>query len=202
MISTGHISSVHSDTQTAIDRAPRPVRTRPGIALALGLALIALGAIAIALPNIATFAAEAVVGWLFILSGLVYAYSVFSLRSVWRIAAAAAIAVLSLGAGMLLLVYPLHGVVTLTLVMAGYFAAAGALRIVHAIQHRHLRGWPWGLVSGIAGVAVAALVLIGWPDTVSWALGLLLGIDLVFSGWALIMLYLALREHTVEAEGR
>lgn len=192
MISTGHLM-----TEPAVDRAPRPIRARPGMALALGIVLVLLGAVAVALPNVATFAAEAVVGWLFVLSGLVYAYSVITLRGVWRIAAAAAIALLSLATGILLLVYPLHGVVTLTLVMAAYFAVAGVLRIVHSLQHRHLRGWLWGLASGGASIAVAALVLAGWPDTALWALGLLLGVDLLFSGWALIMLYGALRQHEV-----
>jgi uncharacterized membrane protein HdeD (DUF308 family) len=180
--------------ERSIEQAPRPIRVRPGLALGLGIVLVILGAIAVALPNVATLAAEVLIGWLFILSGLVYAYSVISLRGVWRIASATLISALSLATGVLLLFYPLHGVLTLTMVMAAYFAAAGVLRLVHAAQHRHLRGWLWGLVSGLAGIGIAVLVFLGWPDTAVWALGLLLGIDLLFSGWALIMLYGALRQ--------
>jgi hypothetical protein len=83
----------------------------------------------------------------------------------------------------------LAGLVTLTMVLAGYFIVHGVLQIVAALRNRTLfaRSWPWMVVNGVADWMLAAIIIAGWPGSVRWALGLLVGINLFLSGLALVM---------------
>jgi uncharacterized membrane protein HdeD (DUF308 family) len=171
----------------------RQIRAHPRSSLVLGLLFIGLGAAAILMPRASTLAVNVIVGWLLLLSGAVYAWSAFSMHGGWRIAGAVALAALSSGVGVLLLVFPLRGAITLTLVMSVYFLVTGVAKLYSALRNRHVRGWWWGVISGLASVIIAGLVFAGWPDTGTWALGLLFGVDLIFSGIALVALYPALR---------
>ena len=99
-------------------------------------------------------------------------------------------ALLSLGIGILLL-YPLTGILSLTLVIAVFFMAGGLFRILLAFRLRPLDHWGWLLVSGILSLLLAAIILTQWPTAAAWLLGLLVGIDLMFSGWTLLMLGIA-----------
>lgn len=181
-------------TVTGVETFPRPLMRRPIWVLIFGLALIVLGALAIAMPQVSTLAVELMIGWLFLLSGVVHGGSTFSMRGAWNITGSAIVAILSLVAGGLLLLNPFEGILTLTMLMVAFFVAAGVVKTYFAIRNRHLRGWGWGVFSGIASLAVGVLILLGWPSTAAWALGLLLGIDLFISGWALVAIYPALRE--------
>ena len=181
-------------TVTGVETFPRPPMRRPIWVLIFGLALIVLGALAIVMPQVTTLAVELMIGWLFLLSGVVHGWSTFSMRGVWNIAGSAIVAILSLVVGGLLLFNPFEGILTLTMLMVAFFLAAGVVKIYYASRNRHVRGWTWGVVSGIASLAVGVLILLGWPSTAVWALGLLLGIDLFISGWSLVAIYPALRE--------
>jgi uncharacterized membrane protein HdeD (DUF308 family) len=91
------------------------------------------------------------------------------------------------------LIFPLAGVITLTMFLAAYFVAAGILKAIHALQHRGTSGWGWALVSGLISIALGILIWSGFPGTALWALGVIIGIDLIFYGWALIFLYSTLK---------
>jgi len=75
----------------------------------------------------------------------------------------------------------------------------GLFTTMYALEHRNaLSGrWGWMLASGIVDVGLGVLLLIGLPGTALWALGLLLGINLIFGGWALI--YMALHARPTSA---
>jgi hypothetical protein len=62
--------------------------------------------------------------------------------------------------------------------------------------------WGWMLVSGLADLALAAIIIMGWPTSVAWVLGLLVGINLLTSGWAVVMVALAARETDQPATAR
>ena len=62
-----------------------------------------------------------------------------------------------------------------------------------ALQNRELKAWGWLLFSGLLGIAVGLLIWLGWPSSATWALGLLVGIELIFAGWSLMLLGLAAR---------
>ena len=96
----------------------------------------------------------------------------------------------------MLLLWPLTGVLTLTLLLITFFIIEGAASIMFALEHkRELSGrWGWMLASGIVDLILAAIILAGLPGTAAWALGLLVGINLVFGGTALIGMALHARE--------
>ena len=153
-----------------------------------GIALIVLGSIAIIVPEIATLFVATFIGWLFIVSAVAHFYLAFQVHGGWRIAGAMLAGAVSLFAGAWLLVNPELGAAALTLLMAAYFIATGVVKAVAAFQLRHVRGWVWTFVSALASVFLGFIVFSGWPGTATWAVGLLVGIDLLFYGWALLAL--------------
>ena len=156
--------------------------------LAEGIALVILGFIAILVPPIATLAVTILLGWLFLISGVIGLYTTFMMRHApgfWWSLISAALAVL---VGGILLARPIGGAFSLTLVVIAFFIIEGVASIMFALEHkRELSGrWGWMLVSGIVDLILAAFVFAGLPSTAAWAIGLLVGINMVFGGSALI----------------
>jgi uncharacterized membrane protein HdeD (DUF308 family) len=104
-------------------------------------------------------------------------------------------AVLAILIGVFLVWRPLVGVATLTLALAAFFAVHGIVQILTSLDHRRLfpRSWPWMVVSGIADLIIAGIIIASWPSSAAWALGLLVGINLFMSGLALVMTAIACR---------
>ena len=164
--------------------------------LAEGILLVVLGALAIVLPPLATLAVTILFGWLFLIGGIMGLYTTFMMRQApgfWWSLISAALAVV---VGLLLLVQPLSGALTLTLVLIAFFVVEGVATIMFALDHRReLSGqWGWMLVSGIVDLVLATLVFAGLPSTAAWAIGLLVGINMVFGGSALIAMALHARK--------
>jgi len=161
-----------------------------------GILLIVLGILAILLPPLATLAVTIVLGWLFLLSGIMGLYTSFMLRHApgfwWSLISA----VLGIVVGLLLLTQPLQGALTLTLVLIAFFVVEGVASIMFALDHkRELSGqWGWMVLSGIVDIILAGIIIAGLPGTAAWALGLLVGINMIFGGWALVLLALAARK--------
>jgi len=164
-----------------------------GWMLALGIVWVIIGALAIILLFAATLATTLTLGVLFGIGGVVQIVQAFSCRG-WRgfgLHLAGGAIALILGA--LLLVFPLEGVFTLTIFLSAYFIVQGALKIISAFQSRPLRNWGWMLASGVLGIGIGLLIWIGLPGSAAWALGLLVGIELIFTGFAMVMLALSAR---------
>jgi uncharacterized membrane protein HdeD (DUF308 family) len=166
-----------------------------GLFLAEGIILVILGLIAIVIPPLATLATTILIGWLFVISGIAGLIMTFRARHTPGFWWALLSAVIALIAGGLLLWQPLVGVLSLTFVLIAFFLIDGVLSIFLAIEHRRelVGRWGWILVSGIVDLVIAGIIWAGLPGTAAWALGLLVGIDLVFGGAALIMVALAAR---------
>ncbi len=166
-----------------------------GLFLAEGIILVILGLLAIVVPPLATLAATFFIGWLFVISGIAGLIMTFMARRApgfwWSLLSA----VIALIAGALLLWQPVLGVLSLTFVIIAFFIIDGVLSIILSIEHRRelVGRWGWILLSGIVDLIIAAIIWAGLPGTAAWALGLLVGIDLVFGGTALIMVALAAR---------
>jgi uncharacterized membrane protein HdeD (DUF308 family) len=156
--------------------------------IALGLTLLALGALAIALPFLAVAITTITLGWLLLLSGLAEGiHALYNRRwggSGWALAEAA----LHVLAGFLVLAFPLLAKLTLTLVLSTFLALDGGLKVIRAIQHRALPAWGFLLADGIIAVALGFMVWINWPSAAMWALGLLIGADLVLNGSSLLLI--------------
>jgi uncharacterized membrane protein HdeD (DUF308 family) len=104
-------------------------------------------------------------------------------------------AVLGIVVGAVLLASPLTGAFSLTLVLVAFFLVEGAVSIMFALDHkRELSGqWGWMLVSGIIDLGLAIMIFAGLPSTAAWAVGLLVGINMIFGGSALIAMALHAR---------
>ncbi|HTJ01414.1 MAG TPA: HdeD family acid-resistance protein [Methylovirgula sp.] len=165
--------------------------------LAEGILLVILGFGAIIVPPLAGIFATVFLGWLFLMAGVVGLVATFRERGApgfwWSLLSATA----ALAAGILLLWNPLHGLATLTYVLIAFFIADGVLLIIMAIEHRReLSGrWEWMLFNGVLDIVLALVIISGLPHSLLWALGLLVGIDLVFGGASLIGMALDARRN-------
>jgi uncharacterized membrane protein HdeD (DUF308 family) len=160
-----------------------------------GIVLVLLGAIAIVVPPLATLTYTILIGWIFLVSGVVGLITTFWMRHApgfwWSLLSA----LIAIAAGFLLLGWPVTGALSLTLVLTSFFIVEGIASIMYAIEHRNqLTGrWGWMLVSGIIDLILAAIIIAGLPGTAAWAIGLLVGINMLFGGGALIGMALAAR---------
>jgi uncharacterized membrane protein HdeD (DUF308 family) len=156
--------------------------------LIAGVALIVLGTVAIVAPGLATLFVTTFLGWVFVISAVTEFYLAFQVHGGWRIAGAVLTGLVSLVAGAWLLLNPAAGALALTFLLAAYFVASGIVKAIAAWQLRHVGGSGWTYLSAACSVLLGLLVFSGWPGTAAWLLGLIVGIDLLFYGWALVAL--------------
>jgi uncharacterized membrane protein HdeD (DUF308 family) len=160
-----------------------------------GIILMALGLAAIVLPLIATVAVAVVIGWLLLMSGIVGLIATFRMRRApgfwWSLLSA----IIAIAVGLMLLQSPLAGALSLTLLLTVFFVVEGVASIFYALEHkRELSGrWSWMLLSGVLDLCLASIIILGLPGTVAWALGLLVGINMVFGGSAIMSMALHAR---------
>jgi uncharacterized membrane protein HdeD (DUF308 family) len=158
-----------------------------------GAIMIILGILAVAAPMAATIAVDIYVGWLFLISGILGLVAMFSAKGILSFLSSLITAALSGVVGVLLIWKPIEGALSLTIVLSAFFIAEGVFQTVTSVAYRDVMGgsWGWMLVSGISDLVLAAIIILGWPMTAGWALGLLVGINLITSGWAIVMAALA-----------
>jgi uncharacterized membrane protein HdeD (DUF308 family) len=154
----------------------------------LGILMILLGLAAMVLPLAAGLAVELALGLLFVIGGIGTGYH--ALRSWGRKGAGHNLfgSLLFLVLGALLLVYPLQGLATLTLFLAAFFIVEGVVKISLYLRLAGAGGRGWLLVNAIASLMVGAVIFLGWPAVSVWAVGILVGIDLVINGMACLFL--------------
>lgn len=162
--------------------------------LAEGIVMLVLGLLAIAVPEVASLAIAILIGWLFFIGGIFRTLSVLRHRDMPGFAWSLLTAVLAIVLGLVLLFRPIAGVLTLTIALVVFFVVEGVAAILLAIEHRrHLPSWGWVLLSGLVDLLLAFLIWDGWPSSAGWAIGLLVGINMVFVGLSLIMTAIAAR---------
>jgi uncharacterized membrane protein HdeD (DUF308 family) len=160
-----------------------------------GILMVILGLLAAASPFVATLVVETSAGWLLLTGGFVGLAALFTTRDVpgfvWTLLGS----VLAILIGAFLVWRPFAGLVTLTVALATFFVVHGVVQILTSFEHRRLfaRSWLWTALSGIADLILAGLIVAGWPGSVAWALGLLIGINLFLTGLALVMTAIACR---------
>lgn len=161
-----------------------------------GIILVILGLVAILLPPIATLAVELVVGSLLLISGIVGLVATFMVRGAPGFGWSLLSAVIGTAAGVVLLWWPLNGALSLTVILTVFLMLEGVVSIMYALDHKRELSGRWGmmLVSGIVDIFLAGIIFAGLPGTAAWAIGLLVGINLVFGGSALISMALHARQ--------
>jgi uncharacterized membrane protein HdeD (DUF308 family) len=153
-----------------------------------GFVLLLLGVLAIILPTIFTLAFELLIGVLLVIGGGISIFRSYKQKGLPSSMASLAIGILVLITGVLFLANPLHGMLTLTIILGVLFLLKGIAEITIAVQHRHWIAWGWILFSGFASILIALLLLLALPETATWAIGLLVGINMIFSGTWMLML--------------
>jgi uncharacterized membrane protein HdeD (DUF308 family) len=161
-----------------------------------GILLVVFGLAAIVVPPLASLAITIVLGWMFLVSGIAQFVLTFSARHLPGFAWSLFSALLAAGAGLVLLLWPVQGIVSLTIVVGVYFVMEGVATVMYALDHRKQLSQRWGylVVAGVVDLLIAAIIIIGLPGSAAWAIGLLVGINLVFGGGALIGMALAARK--------
>ena len=161
-----------------------------------GIVLAVLGLAAMIVPPLASLAVTIFLGWMFLISGIAGLFVTYWARQMpgfWWSLFSAALAVL---AGLILIARPMQGVLTLTIVVGAYFLAEGVVTIMYALEHRRelSERWSWLLVSGLMDILISFLIISGLPGSAEWAIGLLVGINLVLGGASLVGMALAARK--------
>jgi uncharacterized membrane protein HdeD (DUF308 family) len=160
----------------------------------VGVLAIVVGCIAILVPAVASVGTAIFIGWILLIAGAFLVAAAFSAHSVGSLVLRLLWAAITVIVGIWLIVEPHNGTLTLTFVLGVYFLFMGITRITVAFLGR---GQPnAGLVglSGVAGLLIGILVLVKFPSSADWAIGLLVGIDLIFAGWTLTSVALVGKE--------
>lgn len=177
------------------------VQENRGSFLGLGIALMVLGVLAILMPVVASLVTAVVIGAVLVLSGLFQGIHAIRIRrwasSAWSLVSA----LVQIIAGVLIMAFPTTGKVTLTLILAAFFFTDGLLRIVRAVQHREMPAWGFLLFDGLVTLALGVLILWNWPSTAAWAIGLLVGVDLMIGGSSMLLIGLGARSRPMLGSG-
>ncbi|MBS0233253.1 MAG: HdeD family acid-resistance protein [Proteobacteria bacterium] len=166
-----------------------------------GIILVILGAAAIIVPQIATLTVALFIGWVLLFSGIAGLFTTFSMRPMpgfwWSLLSA----VIGIAAGLMLLFSPVTGAISLTIVLVAFFFLEGVASIMFALDHKNeLPGtWVMMLLSGIVDLVLGGLIFLGLPSSAAWAIGLLVGINMIFGGFALIAMALQARNIDVRS---
>ena len=172
-----------------------------GWLLALGIAMIALGIVALLLIPVATVAAVMVLGWVMVISGVVEAIHAFRMRGWGGTFLHLVAGILGVLIGLLIVTHPVAGALAWTLLFAAFFTVMGIFRIVAASRLK-FPNWGWAVFDGVVTLLLGIMVWLAWPWSGFWFLGLAVGISLLLRGWSYVMFALAIRKLPVLGEVR
>jgi uncharacterized membrane protein HdeD (DUF308 family) len=176
---------------TAMPGLPPEIKTALGkswkLLLTAGIISVVLGAIAIIVPPLASVTITYLVGILLLIGAVAFVAEAISRGSTGHRIWSALLAVLYVFAGVWLIINPVSGTITLTWILAIFFLLIGVLRLIAGIASRgKVPNAGWTIVNGVLSIVIAVLVIGDLPSSAAWAIGLLVGIQLLFDGIALI----------------
>jgi uncharacterized membrane protein HdeD (DUF308 family) len=164
------------------------------VLMTVGVLAILLGCVAILVPAVASVATAVFIGWILVIAGVFLTAGAFTAHSIGTVVLRLLWALLTVAVGLWLIVEPHNGTLTLTFVLGIYFLFMGLTRIAVAFAARGRQGAGLVGLSGVAGLLIGILVLAKFPSSADWAIGLLVGIDLIFAGWTLTSVALVGRD--------
>jgi uncharacterized membrane protein HdeD (DUF308 family) len=159
-----------------------------------GVLAVIGGFVAIVVPALATVATAIFIGWMLVFAGCFLLVDAFSIRSASRVIVRLLWSLATILAGIYLLLAPLKGTVTLTFVLVAYFIFVGIVRIVTGLRERGVPGGGLVVLNGVLSLLIGGLILVDFPSSADWAIGLLVGIDFVFFGFGAISAAMAGRD--------
>ncbi|HEY9846154.1 MAG TPA: DUF308 domain-containing protein [Candidatus Caenarcaniphilales bacterium] len=154
----------------------------------IGVILIVLGIAAIALPAVSTIFAETWLAGILVAAGAAKLVYAFQTRTdggfLWKLL----LSILYIGTGVTLLVSPLTGVLTLTLLLASYLLTEGVFELILAFRLRPQQNWTGVLVNGVITLLLGGAIWFQWPFDAPWLIGTLVGASILFTGVSRVML--------------
>jgi uncharacterized membrane protein HdeD (DUF308 family) len=161
-----------------------------------GVLLIICGMLAVGSPVLAAVAVNAFVAWLIVFAGVLHLIVAFHAHGagslIWKLLVGLAYLLL----GIYLILHPVLGVASLTLLLAVLFLVEGVLDIILFFKMRALQGSAWVLVDAIITLALGLMIYLQWPSSSAWALGILVGVSMIISGVTRVMMSFAVRRAT------
>lgn len=165
---------------------PRQMNSPPQVKK-IGWVFVALGAVSVIWPTIATLAVEQLVAWVFVLFGITGLLFWRSFRAFQVGGIGIGVAALALILGIVLVVSPMSGARTLTMLLGGLFFIEGVLGVMMSMSLREThRGWIFALASSLATLVLSLVIFATWPNASAWIIGLLFGFHLLTTGIALL----------------
>jgi uncharacterized membrane protein HdeD (DUF308 family) len=170
------------------------IRQASTLSILWGILLIVFGMFAVGSPFIAAVAVSVAVAWLIILAGVVHLMLAFHAHRAGRLVWKLLVGLAYVFFGVYLILHPVLGVASLTLVLAVLFLIEGILDVILFFNMRPMRGAVWVLVDGIVTLLLGLMIYLQWPSSSLWAIGVLVGVSMIISGVTRIMLSLAVRK--------
>jgi uncharacterized membrane protein HdeD (DUF308 family) len=167
-----------------------------------GVLAIVVGCVCVLVPAVVAVGTAIFIGCILVVAGVFLVVAAFSAHSVGSLVVRLLWAALTVVVGVWLIVEPHNGTLTLTFVLGVYFLFMGLTRIAVAFVGRGQRGAGLVGLSGVCGLLIGILVLAKFPSSADWAIGLLVGIDLIFAGWTLTSIALVGKDLARGGAGR
>lgn len=158
--------------------------------VAEGAFFIALGLVAIIIPQVFAVGLALFLGWLLLVGGIIQIIRALSMSAMPGFGLWIFIGLIQALVGYALVMDPFKGAMTLTMLLTVFFAIEGGVKIFLALMMSPLPRWKWIAFSGITSLVLAIVIWFGWPGTAVWVLGLLVGINMILLGWSLIKISL------------
>lgn len=168
--------------------------------LALGVLTVILGFFAMMSPMMTGMTVAVMIGILLIIAGIARGIFAFKAQSWGKGILAFLLGLLTLIVGFYMVTRPGVAVASLTLFLAAYFIVDGIFEVIEAFQLKPIDGWGWMLFGGIVSVLLGFMIWRQWPISGAWAIGILVGIKLIFGGMAMSVMGWMGRKYSGKAE--
>jgi uncharacterized membrane protein HdeD (DUF308 family) len=170
------------------------VKRITGWYIAAAVLFIVLGMFGIIEPGVAGLGVTILVGWLLIFGGAGHIIAAFKGGSAKQVIFQVLVAIVYLIGGFYFLMHPFMAVTTLTLLLAGLILAEGVLEVIAYFRMKGEGASGWLLLNGIITLLLGGLIWLGWPSSSVWAIGTLVGVNLLITGITRLMFGLAVRK--------
>jgi uncharacterized membrane protein HdeD (DUF308 family) len=175
--------------------SPTPLRSIAGKAvnwsIALSILLLLAGFFAILIPDISGIAITLFIGWTILFGGITHFVMAFKTHTTGSLIWELLLGALYFFAGGYLIFHPLSGLLSLTLLLAAYLFIGAIIEIIHAFKVRPRQGTAWLWINAAITLILAIMIWKTWPVSSTWAIGTLVGLSMIFSGFSRLMVSLA-----------
>ena len=165
-----------------------------GWAIALSVLLILAGILAIVVPPAAGIGVAIVIAWLVLLGGIAHLAIAWHIRSTGGMIWELLVGLLYLAVAVYMLLWPVAGLASLTLLLAAYLFGRGILELILGFRIRHISGSSWLFFDGVIALILGTMIGLSWPSSSEWAIGTLIGISMLFAGINRLPMALAARK--------